>query len=77
MLTETGGGNTPSCEQYLYQELDYLNKNSDIYLGFTTWGAGGFSTSYTLTETPVFSGDSVTDQPLVSKCIVPAFKGSI
>lgn len=33
-LTETGGGNTASCETDLCQEIAYLNQNSDVFLGY-------------------------------------------
>ena len=39
-LTETGGGSTDSCVQYLCQELQYMNDNSDVYLGWVGWAAG-------------------------------------
>jgi endoglucanase len=35
MLTETGGGNTASCVEYVCQELAYVNENADVYLGYT------------------------------------------
>ncbi|KAI9708369.1 MAG: Endoglucanase EG-II [Bogoriella megaspora] len=72
MLTETGGGATDSsCQTYVCQELQYLADNSDVYLGYTTWSAGAFDQSYELSETP----NGSTDQPLVSKCVVPVFTG--
>ncbi|KAF2815553.1 cellulase-domain-containing protein [Mytilinidion resinicola] len=68
-LSETGGGPQDStCISYLKQTLSYLNDNSDVYLGWTTWAAGSFKTSYVLSETP--SGD--TDVPLVKQVIIPA-----
>jgi endoglucanase len=73
-LSETGGGpNDSSCLTDLCQELTYLNENSDVYLGFTGWGAGMFDTSYTISETPILSGTTYTDQPLVKQCIVAIF----
>ncbi|RFU72635.1 glycoside hydrolase family 5 [Trichoderma arundinaceum] len=69
ILTETGGGNTASCEQYLCQQLQYINQNSDVYLGYVGWGAGSFDPGYPLAETPVQSGSTWTDQPLVRLCI--------
>ena len=41
-LTETGGGNTDSCIQYMCSQLDYLNNNADVYLGWVGWAAGWF-----------------------------------
>ena len=39
-LTETGGGNTDSCVQYMCEQLQYLNDNADVYLGWVGWAAG-------------------------------------
>ncbi|KAJ8062223.1 hypothetical protein OCU04_008775 [Sclerotinia nivalis] len=69
ILTETGGGNTASCETYLCQEVAYLNANSDVYLGYVGWSAGSFDSTYILTETPNGSGSSMTDQALVAACL--------
>ena len=69
-LSETGGGNTPTCEQNVCSALDFLNSYSDVYLGWTGWGAGSFDASYEITETP--NGD--TDTSLVQKCIAGKFK---
>jgi len=69
LLSETGGGNTASCEQYLCQEIQYLNQNSDVYLGYVGWAAGGFDSTYELTETPTQNGNTWTDTALVSACI--------
>ncbi|KAF2651956.1 glycoside hydrolase family 5 protein [Lophiostoma macrostomum CBS 122681] len=83
ILSETGGGNTASCQQYLCQEIQYLNpadeiesQNSDVYIGYTGWAAGGFASTYELNETPTGSGNSWTDTSLVKSCIVGAWKGA-
>ena len=76
LLSETGGGNTDSCVQYLGQQLAYLAENTDVYEGFTTWAAGSFQPGYALLETPTHNSDGTwTDQTLVSQCIAPAFTG--
>ena len=76
ILSETGGGPTDStCLEYVCQELQYLSDNSDVYLGYTTWAAGSFETSYTLSETPFGSGTGLTDQELVTQCVVGVFTG--
>ncbi|KAH8668931.1 glycoside hydrolase superfamily [Xylariales sp. PMI_506] len=69
ILTETGGGNTASCEQYLCSEIDYINENSDVFLGYVGWAAGGFDDTYALDETPTLSGSTWTDTALVSACL--------
>lgn len=69
ILTETGGGNTASCEQYVCQEIQYLNQNSDVYLGYVGWSAGSFDNTYELVETPTWNGNGWTDTALVKACL--------
>ncbi|KAJ9136953.1 Beta-1,4-endoglucanase [Coniochaeta hoffmannii] len=69
ILTETGGGNTASCQTYLCQQIAYLNANSDVYLGYVGWSAGSFDNTYELVETPTESGSSWTDTSLVKSCL--------
>jgi endoglucanase len=68
MMTEFGGGNTASCQALVCQALAEVNKNSDVFIGATTWAAGAFTTGYALLETPMASGQ---DQSLVASCIIP------
>ncbi|KAF2093160.1 endoglucanase II [Rhizodiscina lignyota] len=74
--TETGGGNTDSCVTDLSQQLAFVNKNSDVYVGYLTWAAGGFDQTYALVDTPIVSGSTLTDNEIVAKVLVPAFSGS-
>ncbi|CZR53134.1 related to cellulase precursor [Phialocephala subalpina] len=64
--TETGGGNTASCAQYLCAQVAFVN---DVYLGYIGWGAGSFDETYTLTETPTGSGNNMQDTSLVKACL--------
>ncbi|KAF9230428.1 glycoside hydrolase family 5 protein, cellulose binding module 1 [Melanogaster broomeanus] len=75
--TETGGGNTASCETYMCQQIQYLAENSDVILGYVGWAAGSFATSYVLSETPTESGTTWTDQGLVSACMAPSVNGYV
>lgn len=68
ILSETGGGNTASCGTYVCQELEYLNENSDVFLGYIGWAAGSFSSSYALHLTPTESDGVWTDTSLVTSC---------
>ncbi|PPQ93766.1 hypothetical protein CVT25_008146 [Psilocybe cyanescens] len=43
--TETGGGNTASCIQYLCQQIAFQAQNSDVFLGYVGWAAGNFDPS--------------------------------
>ena len=47
------------------------SKNADVFLGFTTWSAGGFDETYELVQRPIKNDNSTyTDRPLTQKCIV-------
>jgi len=48
----------------------FLNANSDVYLGYTGWAAGGFASTYELNEVPTLSSGTWTDQKMVTQCIV-------
>ncbi|GBE77813.1 Manganese dependent endoglucanase Eg5A [Sparassis crispa] len=68
ILSETGGGNTASCEEYLYEELAYVKSAYPNMVGFSVWAAGAFDTTYILTVTPNANG---TDQPLWIDAVRP------
>lgn len=74
LLSETGGGNTGSCEEYVCAELDWMNYNADVYLGWVGWAAGSFDQTYNLTETPTEDASGIwSDTPLVTDCIIGKF----
>ncbi|KAJ7575111.1 endoglucanase [Mycena floridula] len=68
LLSETGGGNTASCESMLKTELAFVKANSGSIAGFSAWAAGAFDTTYILTLTPNSDG---SDQPLWTQAIRP------
>jgi endoglucanase len=72
-LSETGGGNTDSCVKFMREQLQTLMNNSDVYLGWTGWAAGKFSTSYVLSQTPFGKAGNYVDQLLVTKAIAGVF----
>ncbi|WRT63122.1 uncharacterized protein IL334_000025 [Kwoniella shivajii] len=72
IISETGGGNTASCQTDVGQALKYITDNSDSFIGFTIWSAGSFDSSYALSITP--SGDK--DNDLFVKAIQPYLPGS-
>ncbi|KJR79810.1 glycoside hydrolase family 5 protein [Sporothrix schenckii 1099-18] len=68
--TETGGGNTPSCVQYVCELMKFLNTNSDVFLGTVAWAAGSFDPStYELSVVPTRTGLTWTDSDLVTSCL--------
>ncbi|KAI3398190.1 hypothetical protein diail_9667 [Diaporthe ilicicola] len=70
--TETGGGNTASCQKYLCEQVAFLKNNTDVFIGVVGWSAGGFDSTYELVETPTHNGNSWTDTSLVKSCLVGA-----
>ncbi|KAK0639972.1 Endoglucanase EG-II [Lasiodiplodia hormozganensis] len=75
--TESGGGNTESCEKLYCEQIEFLNKNADVFLGYTAWSAGGFDETYELVQTPIKNADgSYTDRALTQKCTVGAWKNA-
>lgn len=70
MVSETGGGNTQSCVNYVCQEIATLDSNSDVYLGYVAWAAGAWQSSwnYELNLVPTQNGNSWTDTLLVNAC---------
>ncbi|KAK8089928.1 Endoglucanase EG-II [Apiospora hydei] len=70
--TETGGGNTASCQKYLCEQIAFVNKNADVFLGYVGWSAGSFDGSYELALSPTKNGNSWTDTALLKSCIKKA-----
>lgn len=68
--TETGGGNTQSCEKNLCAQIAFMKQNADVFLGVVGWAAGSFATTYELSETPTKQGNTWTDTSLVKACLV-------
>ncbi|KAL6716080.1 hypothetical protein ACLMJK_005646 [Lecanora helva] len=67
MITELGGGGTAqSCLTNVCAGLDFLNQNSDVYLGWTAWSAGAFDASYVMSVLDA----SGNDVPLMKQCFV-------
>ena len=73
MVTELGGGGTnTNCLTYVCEALDFLNQNSDVYLGWTAWAAGGFPATY---ELALLDGGG-NDVPLMTQCFAAKFRGT-
>jgi len=68
ILSETGGGNTATCESLLGNELAYVKSAYPNLVGFSIWAAGAFDTTYVLSVTPNADG---SDQPLWIDAVQP------
>ncbi|KAH8099381.1 endoglucanase [Cristinia sonorae] len=67
ILSETGGGNTASCEQMLGTQLAFVKANYPTLAGFSVWSAGAFDSTYVLSVVP--SGGN--DTPLWTQAVKP------
>lgn len=57
--------------------LAFINRNSDVFLGFTAWSAGSFRQSYPYILVPKGSAkEGWVDQPLVTECLAKNFEAS-
>ncbi|KAG8534064.1 uncharacterized protein KY384_000907 [Bacidia gigantensis] len=65
-----GGGSSASCLTMICEALDFLNTNSDVYLGWVAWAAGSFPNDYVL---QVEQGGQ--DTQLMSQCFAGKFGG--
>ncbi|KAK3332392.1 glycoside hydrolase family 5 protein [Cercophora scortea] len=71
LTSETGGGNTSSCEKYLCRQIQFFHENADVFLGYTGWSAGAFNPeTYHLSEVPTKKGNKWEDTALVKACLV-------
>lgn len=65
------------CITDLCNELSFINSNTQAFMGYTAWAAGGFSPlDYNLTLTPKGSAGNFTDQELASRCVIGTRVGS-
>ncbi|KAK4692508.1 hypothetical protein P7C71_g4713, partial [Lecanoromycetidae sp. Uapishka_2] len=72
LLSETGGGSSDqSCITNVCAALDFLNDNSDVFLGYVGWAAGSFQISYVLSLVPTGN----LDVPLMTECFAGKFGG--
>ncbi|KAM7189868.1 glycoside hydrolase family 5 protein [Rhypophila sp. PSN 637] len=79
--SETGGGNTASCQKYLCQQISVPQASASLlcilvfflifFLGYTGWSAGSLNPqTYELSEVPSKNGNSWQDTSLVRACMV-------
>lgn len=72
-LSEFGGHNDETCAGYMKEMLGFLNGNSDVWVGYTAWAAGGIDSSQTVNVTPLRSGSGWSDGVLVRQAVAGCF----
>ncbi|TQS33915.1 hypothetical protein Golomagni_05725 [Golovinomyces magnicellulatus] len=78
IVSESGASMDPSCMTRFCAQNEYLADNTDVFIGFIGWAAGGFDTTYMLTLTPTHNSDgSWTDNKLMKECILKPFLGKL
>ncbi|EGG10321.1 family 5 glycoside hydrolase [Melampsora larici-populina 98AG31] len=61
IVTETGGGNSQSCSDFIYKFVKAVNNEFPTFIGALLWGGGPFSADSTLVIT-VKEGNNWKDQ---------------
>ncbi|KAM5385665.1 hypothetical protein ACJZ2D_000864 [Fusarium nematophilum] len=73
IISETGASMHPTCMEKFCTQNEFIAKNSDVFIGFVGWGAGGFEYDYVLTLTPLETDDGYEDNKLMKQCILKPF----
>ncbi|KAI1879417.1 hypothetical protein JX265_002371 [Neoarthrinium moseri] len=70
LISESGASSASSCFTNFCSQNAFINKNSDVFLGFVAWAAGSFSTSYVLSLTPSKNNGQYVDNNLMTQCVI-------
>ncbi|EFX06636.1 endoglucanase 2 [Grosmannia clavigera kw1407] len=70
LISETGASSDASCMTRFRAQNEYINKNSDVFVGLVAWAAGNFATSYVLSLTPSLDDGKYVDNDLMKECVL-------
>ncbi|KAI9051720.1 hypothetical protein LZ554_004760 [Drepanopeziza brunnea f. sp. 'monogermtubi'] len=70
LVSETRAGSADSCFTNLCAQNQFLNENSDVFLGYIAWAAGALPASNNWSLTPQKQNEKYVDNKLVSQCVV-------
>ncbi|KAI0389756.1 glycoside hydrolase family 5 protein [Xylariaceae sp. FL0594] len=72
LISETGASDHVSCFTSFCAQNDFINNNSDVFLGIVAWGAGSsFGTDYILSMTPSLDQKGrFIDATLMKRCLL-------
>jgi endoglucanase len=65
LLSETHSGVNAPCFEFFCQQTQFMDENSDVYLGYVLWAGGSFDSSYPFSLIHPASGGGWNVSPLV------------
>ncbi|KAK8041789.1 glycoside hydrolase family 5 protein [Apiospora rasikravindrae] len=70
LVSESGASNAASCLKAFCSQNNFINANSDVFVGFVGWAAGSFDASYVMGLTPTKQNGKMVDNQLMMQCIM-------
>lgn len=70
LISETGASGSDSCLTKFCSQNQFINENSDVFLGLVAWAAGSFSPNDTLSLTPSQQDGEYVDSTLMTQCVL-------
>ncbi|KAK8115226.1 glycoside hydrolase family 5 protein [Apiospora kogelbergensis] len=76
LVSESGASSAASCLKAFCSQNNFINANSDVFVGFVGWAAGSFDASYVLGLTPSKQNGKYVDNQVMMQCVVAPWKNS-
>ncbi|KAK7908729.1 glycoside hydrolase family 5 protein, partial [Apiospora marii] len=74
LVSESGASTAASCLKAFCSQNNFINSNSDVFVGFVAWAAGSFDASYVMGLTPTKQNGKLVDNQLMMQCIIAPWK---
>lgn len=74
LVSESGASTAASCLKAFCSQNNFINANSDVFVGFVGWAAGSFDASYVMGLTPTKQNGKLVDNQLMMQCIMAPWK---
>ncbi|KAK8090343.1 glycoside hydrolase family 5 protein [Apiospora hydei] len=65
LVSESGASGAASCLKAFCSQNNFINANSDVFVGFVGWAAGSFDASYVMGLTPTKQNGKLVDNQLM------------
>jgi hypothetical protein len=59
------------CLEKFCAQNEFIDENSDVFLGIIGWAAGGFEAGYLMSLTPETQNGRYVDTQLMRECVAP------